>query len=167
MTDLVALTGAIALIMLGGLFAAVDAAIGAVSTARVAELVRDERPGAVRLAQVPAITAPVPAMAVSAADPPTRLATSNATRSSIWSTVGSGAELTTEAAIAASRSHGLGGMRERVELIGGDLEIVSTPGEGTRYTIEIPVWAVPTDDAIGDPSGSPAAADAAEKNAAE
>ena len=49
----------------------------------------------------------------------------------------------------------------------GVLTARSTPGEGTRYTIEIPVWAVPTDDAIGDPSGSPAAADAAEKNAAE
>ena len=52
MTGLAPLTGAIALILLGGLFAAIDAAIGTVSMARVEELVRDERPGAVRLAQV-------------------------------------------------------------------------------------------------------------------
>lgn len=52
MTGLAPLLGAIALILLGGLFAAIDAAIGTVSLARVEELVRDERPGAVRLAQV-------------------------------------------------------------------------------------------------------------------
>jgi CBS domain containing-hemolysin-like protein len=46
------LLGAIVLIGLGGLFAAVDAAISTVSVARVHELVRDERPGAVRLAKV-------------------------------------------------------------------------------------------------------------------
>ena len=46
------LFGAIVLIGLGGLFAAVDAAISTVSMARVHELVRDERPGAVRLAKV-------------------------------------------------------------------------------------------------------------------
>jgi CBS domain containing-hemolysin-like protein len=47
-----ALLGAIALIALGGLFAAIDAAISTVSIARVEELVRDERPGALRLARV-------------------------------------------------------------------------------------------------------------------
>ena len=46
------LLGAIVLIGLGGLFAAVDAAISTVSPARVHELVRDDRPGAVRLAKV-------------------------------------------------------------------------------------------------------------------
>jgi CBS domain containing-hemolysin-like protein len=46
------LLGAIVLIGLGGLFAAVDAAISTVSVARVHELVRDERPGAARLAKV-------------------------------------------------------------------------------------------------------------------
>jgi CBS domain containing-hemolysin-like protein len=46
------LLGAIVLIGLGGLFAAVDAAISTVSVARVHELVRDERPGAARLARV-------------------------------------------------------------------------------------------------------------------
>jgi CBS domain containing-hemolysin-like protein len=51
-TGLGSLIGAIALIGFGGLFAAIDAAIGTVSIARVEELVRDERPGAVRLAQV-------------------------------------------------------------------------------------------------------------------
>jgi CBS domain containing-hemolysin-like protein len=47
-----ALVGAILLIGLGGLFAALDAAISTVSVARVHELVRDQRPGAVRLAKV-------------------------------------------------------------------------------------------------------------------
>ncbi len=52
MTGLAPLLGAIALIALGGLFAAIDAAISTVSVARVEELVRDERPGALRLARV-------------------------------------------------------------------------------------------------------------------
>ncbi len=52
MTGLAALLGAIALIGLGGLFAAVDAAISTASLARVEEMVRDERPGAIRLARV-------------------------------------------------------------------------------------------------------------------
>ena len=46
------LLGAIVLIGLGGLFAAIDAAVSTVSLARVHELVRDQRPGAVRLAKV-------------------------------------------------------------------------------------------------------------------
>jgi CBS domain containing-hemolysin-like protein len=46
------LIGAIALTLLGGLFSAVDAAIGTVSLARVEELVRDEVPGAARLVQM-------------------------------------------------------------------------------------------------------------------
>ena len=46
LTGLSQLLGAIALIGLGGLFAAIDAAISTVSLARVQELVRDERPGA-------------------------------------------------------------------------------------------------------------------------
>jgi CBS domain containing-hemolysin-like protein len=52
LTGLAPLVGAIVLIGLGGLFAAIDAAISTVSVARVHELVRDERPGAVRLAKV-------------------------------------------------------------------------------------------------------------------
>jgi CBS domain containing-hemolysin-like protein len=40
------LLGVIVLIGLGGIFAALDAAISTVSLARVNELVRDERPGA-------------------------------------------------------------------------------------------------------------------------
>ncbi len=46
------LLGAIVLICLGSLFAAIDAALNTVSMARVQELVRDERPGAARLAKV-------------------------------------------------------------------------------------------------------------------
>lgn len=46
MIGLPQLLGAIALIGLGGVFAAIDAAISTVSLARVQELVRDERPGA-------------------------------------------------------------------------------------------------------------------------
>jgi CBS domain containing-hemolysin-like protein len=52
LTGLSQLVGAIALIALGGLFAAIDAAISTVSLARVHELVRDERPGAVSLSKV-------------------------------------------------------------------------------------------------------------------
>ena len=46
------MTGALALILLGGLFSAIDAAISTVSMARVEELVRDERPGSVRLSRM-------------------------------------------------------------------------------------------------------------------
>jgi CBS domain containing-hemolysin-like protein len=51
-TGLGQLIGAVALVVLGGLFAAIDAAISTVSIARVEELVRDERPGAVRLHKI-------------------------------------------------------------------------------------------------------------------
>lgn len=43
---------AIVLVVFGGLFAAIDAAISTVSIARVEELVREERPGAVRLHRI-------------------------------------------------------------------------------------------------------------------
>ncbi|ABM14611.1 MULTISPECIES: hemolysin family protein [Mycolicibacterium] len=46
------LISAIVLIFFGGVFAAIDAALSTVSMARVEELVREERPGAVRLARV-------------------------------------------------------------------------------------------------------------------
>ena len=52
MTGLAPLTGAIVLILLGGLFSAIDAAISTVSRARVEELVRDERPGSMRLSRL-------------------------------------------------------------------------------------------------------------------
>ncbi len=52
MSGVPALLGVIALVALGGLFAALDAAINTVSIARVDEMVREERPGAVRLARV-------------------------------------------------------------------------------------------------------------------
>ncbi len=52
MTGLAPLVGLFALIAVGGLFAAVDAAINTVSIARVEELVRNERPGALRLARL-------------------------------------------------------------------------------------------------------------------
>ena len=52
MNGIAPLTGALALILLGGLFSAIDAAISTVSSARVEELVRDERPGSVRLSRV-------------------------------------------------------------------------------------------------------------------
>ena len=51
-TGIASLLGALALIALGGVFAAVDAAISTVSIARIDELVRDERPGAARLARL-------------------------------------------------------------------------------------------------------------------
>jgi CBS domain containing-hemolysin-like protein len=52
LTGLPQLFGAIALVALGGLFTAIDAAISTVSLARVQELVRDERPGAVSLSKL-------------------------------------------------------------------------------------------------------------------
>ncbi|MDT5266436.1 MAG: magnesium and cobalt exporter, family, partial [Mycobacterium sp.] len=52
MTGIASLIGALALIGLGGLFAAIDAAISTVSIARIDEMVRDERPGAARLARI-------------------------------------------------------------------------------------------------------------------
>ncbi len=52
MTGTALLFSVIALIGLGGLFAAIDAAISTVSLARVEELVRDGRPGAVRLVKL-------------------------------------------------------------------------------------------------------------------
>jgi CBS domain containing-hemolysin-like protein len=51
-SGLAPLLGAIALVVLGALFAAIDAAISTVSLARIDELVRDERPGAARLSRV-------------------------------------------------------------------------------------------------------------------
>jgi CBS domain containing-hemolysin-like protein len=51
-TGIAPLLAAIALIGLGGLFAAMDAAISTVSLARLDELVRDDRPGAGRLADI-------------------------------------------------------------------------------------------------------------------
>lgn len=52
MSGIAPLLGAIALVILGGVFAAIDAAISTVSLARIEELVRDERPGAVGLSKV-------------------------------------------------------------------------------------------------------------------
>ena len=46
------LLGAVALVGLGGLFAAIDAALSTVSIARIEELAREERPGAARLGRV-------------------------------------------------------------------------------------------------------------------
>jgi signal transduction histidine kinase len=37
-----------------------------------------------------------------------------------------------------SRGSGLTGLRDRVEALGGRLEITSTPGEGTLLVAEIP-----------------------------
>ena len=36
-------------------------------------------------------------------------------------------------------SFGLAGMRERVALLGGDIDIQTNPGEGTKVSIAIPV----------------------------
>lgn len=52
MNGLAQLVGALVLVAFGGLFAAMDAALSTVSMARVEELVREERPGAVRLSRV-------------------------------------------------------------------------------------------------------------------
>ncbi|MFB1297045.1 hemolysin family protein [Mycobacterium sp. pW049] len=52
MTNLGQLISAVVLVIFGGLFAAIDAALSTVSIARVEELVREERPGATRLIRV-------------------------------------------------------------------------------------------------------------------
>ena len=52
MSEFTSLIGALALIALGGLFAAIDAAISTISIARIDEMVRDERPGAARLSRL-------------------------------------------------------------------------------------------------------------------
>jgi signal transduction histidine kinase len=39
----------------------------------------------------------------------------------------------------ARKSFGLAGMRERVESLGGELEIQSQPGQGTRVIVAIPL----------------------------
>jgi signal transduction histidine kinase len=44
-------------------------------------------------------------------------------------------------ALAARRSLGLAGMRERVQFAGGQLEIFSRPGQGTRIHAELPLAA--------------------------
>ena len=38
-----------------------------------------------------------------------------------------------------TRGLGLLGMQERIELLGGELEIVSTPGNGTQIQISVPI----------------------------
>lgn len=50
-----------------------------------------------------------------------------------------GAGFAPEAVLAADRSSGLAGMRERATLLGGDCLIESTPGNGTKVTIELPM----------------------------
>ncbi len=47
-----------------------------------------------------------------------------------------------EAALAAGASSGLVGMRERALLLGGQLELESAPGNGTRITAELPLHPV-------------------------
>jgi signal transduction histidine kinase len=41
------------------------------------------------------------------------------------------------------RGIGLLGMRERLEILGGSLEVDSTPGEGTRIVFSVPLVATP------------------------
>jgi signal transduction histidine kinase len=40
---------------------------------------------------------------------------------------------------AATQGFGLAGMRERVELLGGELSLISAPGEGTTMSATLPV----------------------------
>ncbi|MFV0317204.1 MAG: sensor histidine kinase [Microthrixaceae bacterium] len=40
----------------------------------------------------------------------------------------------------AERGAGLSGMADRIDTVGGTIEIISTPGEGTRVAGRIPVW---------------------------
>ena len=42
-------------------------------------------------------------------------------------------------AVQKRESFGIAGMRERVELLGGKIDIASSPGKGTKVSIAIPV----------------------------
>ncbi len=44
---------------------------------------------------------------------------------------------------ASSNSFGLAGMRERVALLGGDIQIAAKPGRGTAITVQLPIPAKP------------------------
>lgn len=46
------------------------------------------------------------------------------------------------------RNFGLRGMRERVRVLGGDLNIESEPGQGTRIVVDLPAWL--PDEGVGD-----------------
>ena len=50
---------------------------------------------------------------------------------------------------------GLGGMRERALLVGGDLETESRPGSGTTIRLTVPVAARPGRSRRGDPRAGP------------
>ena len=52
---------------------------------------------------------------------------------------------------------GLSGMRERVELAGGELQIVSSPGHGTRVMASVPVVAPAPDSGLDEAAGKRAA----------
>jgi signal transduction histidine kinase len=45
----------------------------------------------------------------------------------------------TERELASPRSFGLLGIRERVLFLGGEVDIVGTPGKGTTVRVEIPL----------------------------
>jgi len=53
--------------------------------------------------------------------------------------VDEGAGFDAEEAMAAGRSTGMAGMRERATLLGGDFLVSSTPGEGTTIEVELPL----------------------------
>ena len=62
-----------------------------------------------------------------------------------------GAGFDADAALASRSSTGLSGMKERAELLGGEFVLESTPGKGTRLTVELPLAepGVATADDIG------------------
>ena len=62
-------------------------------------------------------------------------------------------------ALGQGRHFGLGGMRERAVLAGGDLSVESAPGEGCVLSVWVPTEIVPR--AVG-PAETPAATDGAE-----
>ena len=59
-----------------------------------------------------------------------------------------------DAALQPESAHGLTGMRYRVEAAGGELEIDSARGRGTRIRARLPASAAPTGDADGDAAGA-------------
>lgn len=49
---------------------------------------------------------------------------------------------------------GMGGMRERAELVGGELELAPAPGRGTMVSLTVPLAGRPASASTGDPAGS-------------
>jgi signal transduction histidine kinase len=57
------------------------------------------------------------------------------------------------AAVGSARGYGLSGMRGRVQEVGGDLDVASAPGHGTRVTVRLPLQPPAIAAAAPEPAG--------------